>query len=245
MKILCIIQARMGSERLPGKVMREVLGIPMITYTLDRVKQSRYIDEVVLATSDKTTEEPLVTYLTTKDYNVYRGSENDVLKRYIDAAEQYGGDIIVRVTGDCPLIDPVMLDHVITCYLTNNYDYVGIDTLNKRYIRGLDVEVFSKKCLERIYDTVKDEKESSPNKEHVTYYMYNHPEEFSVYQVQAAKFHHKDYRLCVDTKEDFEVITKVYEHFNDKFVPITKVITYLDEQPEIAFLNRNIVQKTI
>lgn len=245
MKILCIIQARMGSERLPGKVMRDVLGVPMIKYTLDRAGKSRYIDEVVLATSEKSSEEPLVSYLVENNYKVFRGSENDVLKRYIDAANQYGGDIIVRVTGDCPLIDPVMLDHVITCYLTNNYDYVGIDTLNKKYIRGLDVEVFSKQCLDKVYSIVKDEKENSPYKEHVTYYMYKHPEEFSVHQIQAAPFHHKDYRLCVDTKEDFEVITKVYEHFKDKYIPIEKVITYLDEHPELAFLNRDIVQKVV
>lgn len=245
MKILCIVQARMGSERLPGKVMREVLGFPMITYTLDRVKQSKYIDEVVLATSNKPTEEPLVSYLTKNNYNIFRGSENDVLNRYIDAAKEYGGDIIVRVTGDCPLIDPAMLDHVITCYLTSNYDYVGVDTFHKKFIRGLDVEVFSVESLKRVYDIVKNEKVNSPYKEHVTCYMYQHPQEFSIYQLQAPESHQKDYRLCVDTKEDFELITRIYQEVKDKYISIAKVIKYLDEHPEIAAINQEIEQKHI
>ncbi|MDF2486385.1 MAG: cytidylyltransferase [Herbinix sp.] len=245
MKILCIVQARMGSERLPGKVMKEVLGIPMITYTLDRLKRSRYIDEIVLATSDRTTEESMVDYLMNHDCKVFRGSENNVLKRYIDAIHEFGGDIIIRVTGDCPLIDPVMLDHVVSCYLTSCYDYVGVDTLNYNYIRGLDVEVFSRESLERVYTIVKDAEEKSPYKEHVTYYMYQHPEEFKVFQLLASPFHRKDYRLCVDTIEDFTLINHIYEHFQDKQVPIAKVIDYLDEHPEIAAINRAIHQKIV
>lgn len=245
MKILCVVQARMGSERLPGKVMREVLGKPMISYTLDRIKKSRYIDNIVLATSDKPSDDSMVSYLNQQNCNVFRGSENNVLERYIGAVHQYGGDIIIRVTGDCPLIDPNMLDHVITCYLANNYDYVGVDTANRNYLRGLDVEVFSRESLERVYKITEKEEESSPYKEHVTCYMYQHPQEFSVYMLKGTPFHQKDYRLCVDTKEDFTLITNIYEHFQDKYVPIAKVIEYLDMNPEVAEINRSIEQKKL
>jgi spore coat polysaccharide biosynthesis protein SpsF len=245
MKILCIVQARMGSERLPGKVMKDVLGSPMITYTLDRLKRSRYVDEIVLATSDKNMEEPMVDFLMNHGYKVFRGSENNVLKRYIDAIHEFGGDIIIRVTGDCPFIDPVLLDHVVSGYLSSNYDYVGVDIQNGNYIRGLDVEVFSRESLERVYAIVKDEEEKSPYKEHVTYYMYKHPEEFNIYQLQAAPFHRKDYRLCVDTLEDFKLVTHIYEYFQDKYVSIAEVIEYLDKHPEVAGINREIRQKNV
>ena len=141
MKIICIVQARMGSERLPGKVMRPILGKPMIAYTLERLKKSRYIDEVVLATSVKDTENEMVEYLESQNYQVFRGSEDYVLERYVDAVKKFGGDIVIRITGDCPLIDPVMVDQIITYYLANDFDYVGVDTMGGNYIRGFDVEM--------------------------------------------------------------------------------------------------------
>ena len=244
MKILCIIQARMGSERLRGKVMREVMGKPMVSYTLDRTLKSRYIDQVVLATSDKDTENPMVEYLTEHGYNVFRGDENNVLSRYVEAEKVYGGDIIMRITGDCPFIDPVVIDEVITYFLAHDFYYVRVDVPDS-FIRGFDVEIFTKEALERVYEISKGIPGESPYKEHVTLYMYRHPEEFCVSTFQGSELYNRNYRLCVDTPEDFELVTKIYEHFRDAYVSGKDVIHFLDEHPEIAGINQSIEQKHV
>lgn len=244
MKILCIIQARMGSERLKGKVMKEVLGKPMITYTLDRTSKSRYIDQVVLATSDKDTENPMVEYLTEHGYNVFRGDENNVLSRYVEAKNSFGGDIIMRITGDCPFIDPVVIDQVITYFLAHDFDYVRVDVPDS-FIRGFDVEIFTAQALDRVYEISKTIPGESPYKEHVTLYMYRHSEEFRVSTFKGSELYNREYRLCVDTPEDFELITKVYEHFKDADVSGRDIIQYLDANPHIAGINQNIEQKHV
>ena len=245
MKILCIVQARMGSERLPGKVMRPILGKPMIAYTLERLKKSRYIDEVVLATSVKDTENEMVEYLDSQNYQVFRGSEDYVLERYVDAVKQFGGDIVMRITGDCPLIDPVMVDQIITYYLANDFDYVGVDTMNGNYIRGFDVEIFTREALMKAYEDTKEIEGISPEKEHVTYYIYQHAELFKIDQLKASDYYRKNYRLCVDTPEDFALISNIYEHFQDTYVSAKDVIRYLDENPQIGRMNQDIKQKHV
>ncbi len=242
MKILCIIQARMGSERLPGKVMKNILNEPMITYTLDRAKKSKYIDEVVLATTEKESENPMVDYLTSNQYNVFRGDENNVLKRYVDAVEAYGGDIIIRITGDCPFIDPTIIDQVITYFLTNTYEFIRVEVPSK-FIRGFDVEVFTKEAMNRVYNIASKIEGDSPYKEHVTLYMYKHPEEFLVGSFEGSLLYQKNYRLCVDTKEDFELVKLIYEYFKDKYISGKEVIQYLDTHPEMAQINQDIEQK--
>lgn len=244
MKILCIVQARMGSERLPGKVMRPVCHKPMISYTLDRAKKSRYIDEIVLATSVRESEQPMVDYLKENGYQVFRGEEKNVLKRYWDALQEYGGDAVIRLTGDCPLIDPVILDQVIAYFLENPFDYVRLDVPDS-FIRGFDVEIFTKEALERVCQIAKDLEEDSPYKEHVTLYMYRHPEKFSVGYVKGSPYYQKEYRLCVDTEEDLALVEAVYEHFNDRFVSAKEVVAYLDANPQLAKLNQAIEQKHV
>lgn len=242
--ITCIVQARMGSERLPGKVMKVVHNKPLIAHTLDRLGKSRYIDKVVLATSDKDTENPMVEYLTDKGYNVFRGDENNVLDRYVKAARQYGGDIIIRATGDCPLIDSVIVDEVITYFLSNDYDYVRLDVPDT-FIRGFDVEIFTREAMMRVYETTKTIEGDSPYKEHVTYYIYTHQQEYKVGYVKGSSLYSKNYRLCVDTAEDLELVTKIYDHFQNDFVTAKEVVTYLDEHPEIAGINMEIQQKKV
>ena len=245
MKIICIVQARMGSERLPGKVMRPILGKPMIAYTLERLKKSRYIDEVVLATSVKDTENEMVEYLESQNYQVFRGSEDYVLERYVDAVKKFGGDIVIRITGDCPLIDPVMVDQIITYYLANDFDYVGVDTMGGNYIRGFDVEIFTREALMKAYEETKEIERISPEKEHVTYYIYQHAERFKIDQLKASDYYRKNYRLCVDTPEDFALISNIYEHFQDTYVSAKEVIRYLDENPQIGRMNQGIKQKHV
>lgn len=244
MKIVCIVQARMGSERLPGKVMKDLLGKPMIEYTLRRLNQSRYIDELVLATSDKKEDNPLAEYVSKIGFKTFRGDEANVLKRYICANEIYKGDIVIRVTGDCPLIDSTILDNTVTYFMSNKYDYVRLDVPNS-FIRGFDVEVFSAEALKRVYEIVKNEPEGSPYKEHVTFYMYKHPQEFKIGIVEGSELYKKDYRLCVDTKEDFEIVETVYKHFGDMYISAKEIVSYLDENPQTANINAEINQKKI
>ncbi|SHI42190.1 spore coat polysaccharide biosynthesis protein SpsF [Clostridium cavendishii DSM 21758] len=210
-KILCIVQARMGSTRLPGKVLKEINGHPMIYYTLTSLKKSRYIDEVVLATSNKKIDTPLAEYVKTLGFEVFRGSEANVLERYKLAADKYGGDVIVRVTGDCPLINPIITDNVITKYLMyeDEYDYVRLDVPNT-FTRGFDTEVFSKEALDKVYEIACsnkniNKKEFEPFREHVTYYIYNHQNEFKVGVVEGESKYCKDkeINMSVDTIEDF------------------------------------------
>ena len=151
MKILCIVQARMGSERLPKKVIKPILGQPMIIYTLNRLKKSEYIDELALATTVEKRDDPLVNVVKREGYKIFRGDEDDVLKRFVDTYEKYGGDVIVRITGDCPLIDPIIVDNVITYFLFNDYDYVRLDVPDT-FIRGFDVEVFSSETLLKVWE---------------------------------------------------------------------------------------------
>jgi spore coat polysaccharide biosynthesis protein SpsF len=234
----------MGSERLPGKVMKDILGKPMISYTLDRAATSKYIDEVVLATSDTDKEQPLVTYLKQNRYKVFCGDENNVLKRYVDAANQFGGDIIIRITGDCPLIDPMIIDNVVTYFLSNSYDFIRLDVPDS-FVRGFDVEVFTREAMDRVYDITQKIEGDSPYKEHVTLYMYQHPEKFKVDVVKGSPLYQKGYRLCVDTKEDLQLITTIYMHFDDPFVSGARVIKFLDQNPQVAGINQTVIQKHV
>lgn len=211
MKILAIIQARMGSNRLPGKVMKELNGHPMIYNTLTRLKQSKYIDQIILATSTKEIDTPLAQYVESIGFEVFRGDEANVLERYKLASDKYEGDIILRITGDCPLIDPIIVDNIITKYLSSHYDYIRLDVPNS-FVRGFDVEIFSKEALEKTYNIVCVQNELTredfqPYREHVTYYIYHHLDEFKVgllegddYSKEKAKL---NINLSVDTLEDF------------------------------------------
>ncbi|MCQ2022234.1 cytidylyltransferase domain-containing protein [Clostridium butyricum] len=217
MKILCIVQARMGSERLPGKVMRAINGKPMISYTLNSLRKSRYIDEVILATSTLEINNPLVEYVAKNEYEVFRGSEDNVLERFKLVSDRYEGDIIIRVTGDCPLIDPIIVDNVVTKFMMYDYDYVRLDVPDT-FQRGFDVEVFSKAALDKVYGLVCNDEninseEYQPYREHVTYYIYNHQEKFKVGYVKGkGKYYdNRDVNLSVDTIEDFERVRKILE----------------------------------
>jgi spore coat polysaccharide biosynthesis protein SpsF len=222
--------------------MKEIMGKPMIAYTLERASKSRYIDQIILATSDSDKERPLVDYIEKSHYNLFRGDENNVLKRYAEAAKRFNGDVIIRITGDCPLIDPIIIDHAVTYFLSNSYDYIRLD-VPETFIRGFDVEVFSRAALERVYGISQKLEGTHPYKEHVTLYMYQHPEEFHVGVLKGSPLYQKDYRLCVDTDEDFLLVTKIYDFFKDPMVNAEKVVKLLDDNPELAAINHEIKQK--
>jgi spore coat polysaccharide biosynthesis protein SpsF len=248
-KVAAIVQARMGSERLPGKVALEVEGKPLLAHLIERLNKAEKIDQVIIATSDKEADTPVVEIAETCGISFYRGSETDVLSRYLEAAKKYGVDIIVRVTGDCPLLDPLTVDELVGKYLASDLDYMRLNVDDNGYPRGLDAEIFSFETLKRAAEYIEreGEPEYSPYREHVTLYIYRHSEFFKTAQVDPPVYLRRDYRLCVDEKEDFELIKEIYRRFynENEIIDIRDVIRALDEDPVLAGMNKNVQQKRV
>lgn len=238
--ITCIVQARMGSERLSGKVFKEIDGKPMILHVLDRVSKSQKIDQVILATSELERDTPLADVVSAAGYNVFRGSEDNVLSRYVDALDKFGGDTVIRITGDCPLIDPTIVDDLINKFEESGVDYLTNDVPNT-VVRGFDAEVFTKKALQKTAELADEPKYL----EHVTHYIYTHKDAFKVKIVGGEPWLNRPYRLCVDTAEDFELVSKIYEHFNNHVISAQEVIEFLDNNPELATINTEVKQGAI
>lgn len=243
MKTVIINQARMTSTRLPAKVMKEVLGKPILEYQIERLKRAKEANELVIATTTNDTDLPIVELCERLGVAYYRGSEEDVLSRYYEAATIFGADIIVRVTSDCPFIDPGVMDEVMGLYINNQdkYDYVS-NTLERTYPRGLDTEVFSMAALEKAYREAREQLE----REHVTLYMYRRSEQFRLANSSSAVdyCHH---RWTIDTPEDFELIKLILQEIypiNNRFTWLD-VLNLLNEHPEWVEINAEVKQKEI
>lgn len=242
MKKLAIIQARMGSTRLPGKVLKKVLNKTLLEYQLERVKRASLIDEIVIATTLNPEDDAIEQLCKNVQIPVYRrGPADDVLARYFGAATLFEGDIIIRLTADCPLIDPTIIDQVINHYLDHLHqvDYVS-NTLKRTYPRGMDTEVFSLHSLKVCYRNATKKSE----REHVTAYLTNNPSLFKLQNVenQRDESHH---RWTVDTSEDFLLIEKVIKQLypcNPNFT-MQDVLTLLEQHHEWQKINSHIEQK--
>ena len=236
MKIGIIIQARMGSTRLPGKVLSEIVGKPLIEHVVLRVKKSKYADQIIVAITNKKQDDRLVEFLKLLDVSIFRGSEEDVLDRYYQAAKKYHLDIIVRVTGDCPLIDLTVVDNTIQYFLHNDYDYVS-NTVKETFPDGLDVEVFSFECLEQSYNTAHLPSE----REHVTPFTRNHPEKFKIGNFKN-NVDLSNLRWTVDEMDDLEFDRAIYRelyHLNP-FFDMQDVLNILKKHPELEKINAGI-----
>ena len=235
-KIVAIIQARMGSSRLPGKVLKEVNGVPLLKYQFERVKQSLFIFETVIATTVREENDVIAEFCEQNQISCFRGSEDDVLSRYYECAREYKADIVVRLTADCPLIDPRVIDEVVKIYMENDYDFVANTAPPEgfTYPEGMDVEVFSFKLLER----AAREAEKPSELEHVTHYFWQNPQLFSSYRVDL-KQDFSDYRLTVDYPEDFEVAEEVFYGLlqKDPLFTMHDVIKFLDDNKDIKEKN--------
>ncbi len=236
MKTVAIVQARMGSTRFPDKVMRPIGGTPMIGLLLERLAKSRRIYQIVLATSKNPRNEPLGRYARELGFAVSQGSEDDVLDRYCQAAKREGADTVVRVTGDCPLIDPLLVDAVIGKFFDSGVDYAS-NTSPPTYPDGLDTEVFSYRALE----TAGRQAKAPGEREHVTPYIR-----------ESKQFTHLNYandtdqsgeRWTVDEPEDFEVIQRVFEHFHPRRdFGWLEVLALRNERPELFMANRHLMR---
>lgn len=242
MKIVAIIQARMGSTRLPGKILKKVLGKTLLEYQLERVQRSKLIDEIVVATTTKKSDDDIVSLCNSLNISTYRGSEEDVLSRYFEAAVQYEADIVVRLTSDCPLIDPNIVDQVIQLYLDNQpIDYVS-NAIERSFPRGLDTEVFSFATLKKAYE----EATLQRDREHVTAYIYTNRHLFSLTYLKNDR-DYRHYRWTVDTKEDFELIRLILEEIypNNPTFTMHDIIELLNDHPNWIKINAHIEQKKI
>ena len=241
-RVICVSQARMTSTRLPGKVLREVLGRPLLHYHLSRLQRARHIDRLVVATTVNATDDPIVEFCNGMGISVFRGDEHDVLSRYVGAVEAFGdgAEIVVRVTSDCPLIDPAIVDATIEAYVAGQpeMDYVAVD--NSRFPRGLDAEVFRRSALmEAACEGV-----AAAEREHVTPFIYRRPERFACgkYPSPGDFGHH---RWCVDEPADFELIRRIIE----VLAPVKPefdwrdCLALLEENPEWSALNAEVEQK--
>ncbi|MEK5140696.1 glycosyltransferase family protein [Paenibacillus sp. FSL M7-0134] len=240
MNIVAIIQARMGSTRLPGKVDLNLLGVTVLERVVERIKKVKQINKIVVATTDLTADETIVNLAHKAEVEVYRGSESDVLKRYYEAAVTHNADVIIRITSDCPVIDSVIIDELIANYITGSYDYVS-NTIERSYPRGLDAEVFSFASLEKAHMEAK----SVEQREHVTPYIYQNPDRFSMLSVTCAK-DYSNYRWTLDTTEDWELIQQIYTYFRDRdSFDWQDIVELMETRPEIALINSHVEQKKL
>jgi len=233
-KVVALVQARMGSTRLPGKVLRAIVGKPMIELLLARLSQSSELDEIVVAASEEVKNDKLQSVVESLNYKCTRGNEKDVLNRFYESAKSVGADVIVRITGDCPLVDPVLVDRCIKGYKNSNVDYFS--NINPAtYPDGLDIEVMSFESIER----ANNETDSEFDKEHVTPYIRN-SDSFSKSSMRHIEDLSKQ-RWSVDEPEDLVVVTNVFEHFSpDIFFDWKQVLELKRSQPKLFQANQKI-----
>ena len=229
-----IIQARMGSSRLPGKVMKKIIDKPMIEYLLMRVSNSKLADQIIVATSDKKENKPLIQFLKKNKIFCFLGDEYDVLSRYYFAAKKFKVKHIVRITADCPIIDPFLIDNVIRKYFKDKVDYTS-NIFPRTFPKGLDIEIFSIDTLEKTYLS----ETSDYDREHVTSYMRDSGNfKLSNYSI---KNDFSFYRLTVDWKEDFDLIDQIFNIFYpDILFKWLDVIEIIKKTPYLFEINKNL-----
>lgn len=245
MKVVCLVQARVGSTRLPGKILKEICGKTILHHEIDRLKKCKEIDEIVIATTDKEDDDKIVNEAKKLSVKYFRGSENDVLSRFYYAAKENNADIIVRVTSDCPCIDFEILDKMLI-YFKDKYKEKQIDylsnTINRTYPRGYDIEIFTFSALEKSYINAEKEYE----REHVTPYIYDKTNNFLKLSFEN-KDDYSEYRVTLDTIEDFIVIKNIFEnlYYKNPYFKLNDVVQYLNNNLHIVDINKHIEQKKL
>ncbi|MEA3315281.1 MAG: glycosyltransferase family protein [Campylobacterota bacterium] len=235
-KIIALLQARTDSTRLPKKVLKKILNKPMIIHQLIRASKSNLIDELVLVTSDNSSDDELSNIILNNNFKLFRGDKNNVLKRFNDCLINYNlqdEDIIVRLTGDCPLKDSDIIDELIVKFSNSNCDYIS-NCITPIYPDGFDVEIFSYKALTTAYKKAT----KLSQKEHVTPYIRDSGE-FKIEELYKKPIY-PNWRLTVDEKEDFILINKIFEYFGDNSFSFDEIITFLEKNQNLLELNSHI-----
>jgi spore coat polysaccharide biosynthesis protein SpsF len=243
MKTVAIIQARMSSTRLPGKVLKVAEGRTILDRMVERVKNASLVDEVVVATTTDLSDEPIVELCQKLMIPVFRGSLQDVLDRFYQAAVIYQADIIVRLTGDCPLIDPNLIDDVVRALIDQKVDFACNrlpPPMTRTYPIGLDVEACTFPALERAWKEATEKHE----REHVLPYLYSVPGRFKVVQLNYSEDLGK-LRWTLDTPEDLQLLEQVYARFNGRNdFSWLDVLDLFRREPQLAEINGQVHHKS-
>jgi spore coat polysaccharide biosynthesis protein SpsF len=242
-KVVASIEARMTSTRLPGKVLKECMGKSMMELMIERVRQCDTINEIIIATTTNQTDDPLEDLARRLNVKIHRGSEEDVVQRVVDAHRSVGSEIVVQLTGDCPLIDPDVVDIIVRFYRMNKFDYVG-NAVVRSYPIGLDTQVSSFAILEKSLELAKTESE----REHLYYTIYSRPHQFKLYHmVGPHELIWPELRLTLDTQEDLSLISSVYESLypGNKEFKTKDILYYLRNNPHLLAINKFIPSKGI
>ena len=235
--VTAIVQARMKSSRLPGKVLKDIQGKPMLWHVVKRLKKARLVGRIIIATSNREIDTPILKLGRDLRLDCYAGSEQDVLDRYYRAATNFGADIIVRITADCALIDPHIVDDVIRRYMQGDCDYVA-NTLKWTYPDGVDVEVFSYAALEKAWR----EARWASEREHVTPYIRKNPDKFRLVNIESGTDLSR-FRWSVDREEDLEFVRQVFRHLyqEGQIFYMEDVLKLIEKYPQLVDINRDIV----
>lgn len=243
-KVVAIIQARTGSTRLPGKVLKEIVGKPMLWHIIHRVEAAKLIDKIVVATTAKDKDKKIIEIAKELGIESFAGSEENVLDRFYQVARKYKAEVIVRITADDPLKDPLIIDKIVKTFLKNkdNVDYVS-NTVKPTYPEGLDVEVFSFDALERAWR----ESASKFDREHVTSYIWRNPEKFRIINVVNENGDFSHLRWTVDTQEDLDFVKEIFRRLyeEEKIFLMDEVLNLLERYPQISKINEKIKRRAI
>jgi spore coat polysaccharide biosynthesis protein SpsF len=245
MKTACIIQARMTSTRLPGKVLRTLdydTGATILDEVIRRVKLARGVDEIIVATTVNEADDPIIEASKKAGASTFRGSEQDVLARYYLAASERGIGRIVRVTSDCPFIDPGLIDELIVFFDRGDHDYASNRTGERIYPDGTDCEICSFAALKSAYDNTTDE----PSREHVTYYIRMHPEKYRIGSVEPPEGEdYRDIRITVDTKQDYALACVLKAMLCPHAISFRDILSLLTERPYLKLINESVLEKKV
>ncbi|NPU86152.1 MAG: glycosyltransferase family protein [Syntrophaceae bacterium] len=240
-KIVATIEARMTSSRLPGKVLLPADGEPMLKHLVDRLRQVKSIHSIVLATTVNKADDCLEDFAKEQAIASFRGSEDDVMARVIDAADSVSADIVVEITGDCPVIDPLLVEQTIQMFLRNQCDFAS-NSFIRSYPDGMDTQVLSLKTLKHSAALTTDRLD----REHVTLHICNHPELFRhVYLIASPDLHWPELGLTLDERKDYELLKKLIEHFgpSNPYFSCRDIIALLRSRPEWVAINREVLRK--
>ncbi len=240
-RIVAIIQARMNSSRLPGKVLKEIMGTPMLLHVVNRTRRASSVDEIMVATTLDGSDDPIESLCNQYGIPIYRGSQFDVLDRYYQAAVQANAEVIIRITADCPLIDPEEIDLTVDAFLNSGVDFAANRLPWGRNVPiGFDTEVCTFTALERAWQ----EAVLPFEREHVMPYLYDQPGRFNVLLVRRDP-DYGHYRWTVDTPEDFKFICNIFEHFGGRDdMTYQEILDLVHAHPELQEINAGIVHKT-
>jgi spore coat polysaccharide biosynthesis protein SpsF len=240
MNVVAVIQARMTSTRLPGKILQDIGGQPMLARVISRLRRSRLLNDVAVATSTRSEDEQTEALCSKLGVPCYRGSEDDVLDRFYLAAVDNEAEAVVRITADCPLIDPGVSDKVIQAFLDQQPDYAS-NTIERTYPRGLDTEVVTMQVLRSAWQEAREPFQRA----HVTPFIYQHPERFRLLSV-CGRADHSGLRWTVDTPADMDFVRAVYQRFGnrDDFEWLD-VVALMEKEPALVEINRQVQQKPL